>query len=77
MSTLEIVLTHAMSDAVFAEQLMADPEKALADYELTPDELAQIKGMSSVEFSALEADARKSLSVFSISSSPRANNEDK
>jgi len=76
-TVLETVLSRAMSDAAFAEQLFADPEKALVDYELTADELAQIKGMSSVEFSALEADARKSLSIFSISSAPRANNEDK
>jgi len=76
MSTLETILSRAMRDTAFAEQLITNPEEALADYDLSAEELAQFEGISSVEFAALEADVRKSFSFY-ISAAPRANNEDK
>jgi len=63
MSTLETVLSRAMSDAAFAEQLFADAEKALAGYDLTTDEVVQIKSMSRTEFQATATEERKSFFV--------------
>jgi hypothetical protein len=38
--TLDAVLERAMSDATFRAQLARDPTKALAGYDLTPEERA-------------------------------------
>lgn len=52
MSTLETILTRAMSDPAFADALLADPEKALAGYNLTPEELASLRSMTRADFGA-------------------------
>jgi hypothetical protein len=62
--TVETILTRAMSDASFAETLFANPEKALAGYDLTSDEIANVKGMSRADFdkySSVSPEERKSL----------------
>ena len=61
MSTIETILTRAMSDPEFAEQLFNNPEEALASYDLTAEEYAQLQKMSQTEFTALVAEDRKSL----------------
>ncbi|MCK6568857.1 MAG: hypothetical protein DCC59_10670 [Chloroflexi bacterium] len=48
--TVESILTRAMSDAVFADSLFANPEKALTGFDLTAEEVASLKGMSRAEF---------------------------
>ncbi len=66
MSTLETILTRAMSDPAFADLLLADPEKALAGYDLTAEEVASLKSMTRADFGALSADApeeRKSMAL--------------
>jgi hypothetical protein len=63
MSTIETILSRAMSDPVFAEALFADPEKALAEYELPADVLARFKSMSRAEFEALGTEERKSMAT--------------
>ena len=50
MSTLETILARAMSDIAFAEALFADPENALAEYNLPADEIAKFKGMPRADF---------------------------
>ena len=50
MSTLEPILARAMSDIAFAEALFADPENALAGYNLPADEIAKFKGMPRADF---------------------------
>ena len=44
--TVEAILSKAMSDAKFADALFADPEKALAGYDLTAEEAASFKELS-------------------------------
>ena len=44
--SVESVLSKAMSDASFADALFADPEKALAGYDLTKEEIASFKELS-------------------------------
>ena len=41
--TVESVLTRAMSDTAFADALFANPEKALTGFNLTAEEIANLK----------------------------------
>ena len=45
------VLTRAASDAAFADLLFADPERALAGCDLTPEEALSLKLMSRSDLS--------------------------
>ena len=44
--SVESVLSKAMSDAKFADALFANPEKALAGFDLTKEEIASFKELS-------------------------------
>lgn len=59
--TVESILTRAMSDAAFAESLFANPEKALTGFDLTAEEVANLKGMSRAEFFNATPEERKSM----------------
>jgi hypothetical protein len=62
--TVESILSRAMSDASFAEALLANPEQALTGFDLTADELANIKGMSRADvdqFASASPEERKSM----------------
>jgi hypothetical protein len=48
--TLETILSRAMSDTTFTEALFANPEKALAGYDLTAEEIANLKDLPRAEF---------------------------
>ena len=64
MSTIETILSRAMSDPAFAEQLFADADQALAGYDLTAEEIAKLKGMSRGDLNAMTAlapEERKSM----------------
>ncbi len=63
MSDLETILARAMSDPAFADALFADPEKALAEYDLPAEVIAKFKSMSQAEFEALDAEDRRSMSA--------------
>jgi hypothetical protein len=62
MITLEIILTHSMNAPAFADALLAEPEKALAEYDLPADMIAKFKDMSRTDFNALETEDRQSMS---------------
>ena len=62
MSTIEVILSRAMSDSAFADALFADPEKALAEYGLSPEVIAKFKGMSRADFEVLDPEERRSMS---------------
>ena len=64
MSTIEAILTRAMSDHEFADLLFTDAEKALTEYNLPVAEIAKFKGITRADFEALTSHApeeRKSL----------------
>ena len=66
MSTLEIILSRMLNEPAFADALIATPEKALAEYNLPADEIAQFKGLSQADFEALASQApeeRRSLAT--------------
>lgn len=64
MSTLETILSRAMNEPEFAEQLFNDPDQALAGYELSAEEYAKLKELSRAEFDALALEDRKSMATF-------------
>lgn len=51
--TVETVLNRAISDQTFREQLFANPDQALAGFELSAEELASFKSMSQADFETL------------------------
>ena len=59
MST-ETILTRMMSDAAFAESVFADATKALAEYNLSAEDLAKFKGLTRAHFQAMSTENRKS-----------------
>jgi hypothetical protein len=62
MSIIETIISRAMSDEVFADALLADPEKALAEYHLPADVIEKFKNMSRADFEVLDAEERRSMS---------------
>jgi hypothetical protein len=65
MSTIKTILTRAMNDPKFAEQLLVDMNAALAEYNLTTEELSQLSDMALAEFTTLNPEERKSFSLSS------------
>ena len=64
--SVESILSKAMSDAAFTEALFADAEKALAGYDLTALEVANLKNLSRAEFDKATAgtpEERKSFAM--------------
>ncbi len=61
--SVESILSKAMSDAAFADALFADPEKALAGFDLTREEIASLKNLSRAQFEAMTPEERKSFIV--------------
>ena len=63
---VESVIGKAILDAEFRKALFADPEKALAGYDLTETEKAQLKGLPSETLDAMShtLDARASKALF-------------
>ena len=70
MYTIETILSRAMSDADFAEQLFTDAETALAEYALSADDVLKLKGLSRAQFDAMPPDERKSMSLGPSASGP-------
>ena len=71
MNTITVILNRMINEPAFAEALIATPEKALAEYNLPADEIAQFKGLSQADFEALASQApeeRRSLATASNNS---------
>jgi len=60
MSAIETILTRMMKDPAFADEVFANTANVLANYNLSVEELAQIKSMSRAEFLELATEERKS-----------------
>ena len=48
--SVESILTKAMSDPAFADLLFSNLEKAVTGYDLTAEEIGNLKNMSRAEF---------------------------
>ena len=64
MSTIETILSRMMHESEFAEAVFTDANKALAEYELSADELAKFQGLTRSQFEGLTPDDRKSMIAF-------------
>ena len=49
-SSVQAILSRAISEAAFTELLLRDPERALSGYELSADEIVTLKSMSRADF---------------------------
>jgi len=65
---VEAVMGKALLDAEFRKALFADPEKALAGYDLSETEKAQLKGLDSETLDAMSStlDTRVSKSATTL-----------
>ncbi len=64
--SVENVLSRAMSDKSFADALFSNPDQALAGYELTAEEKANLKGMDRTavgKYAAAAPEERKSMAL--------------
>ena len=59
MST-ETILTRMMSDPAFAEAVFADAAKALAEYNLSAEDLVKFKELTRAQFEGMSTEDRKS-----------------
>jgi hypothetical protein len=71
-ATVETILSRAISDSAFADQLFANPNQALAGFELTTEEVAAFKGMARADFETLLAspEERKSFLSYNMTGNP-------
>ncbi len=58
--TTEIILARMMNDPAFAEAVFVDPSKALAEYNLSAEDLAKFKDLTPAQFEGLSTEDRKS-----------------
>jgi len=66
MSAIETVLSRMMSDSAFAGEVFTNPDKALAEYKLSAEDLTQLKGMSRTDFemfTSASPEERKSMAL--------------
>ena len=63
---IESVLSRAMSDSAFAESLFSEPESALAGFDLTADEVTQLKSMSRADFDKVKSGSPEERKSFSL-----------
>jgi len=65
-ASIETILSRAMSDSAFADQLFANPEQTLTGYDLTAEEAAAFKGISRTDvdaFAKASPEERKSFGI--------------
>ena len=63
MSKIETILSRMMREPDFAEAVFTNAERALADYNPTPEEYAAFKALSRAEFDAQAVEGRKSMAI--------------
>ena len=61
--SVETILSRMISDSAFAEAVFADAEKALAEYNLSAEEIAKFKKLTHAHFSTMTPEERKSFGV--------------
>lgn len=64
MSNLETILNRMMNDAAFADAVFANAANALAEYNLSAEDIEKFKGLSRATLSAMSAEDRKSFLSF-------------
>jgi hypothetical protein len=72
MSTIETILYRMMSEPVFADAVFTDAETALAEYDLSAEEVMKFKGLSRAQFDVMTPGERKSMSLGSMETMKKA-----
>ncbi len=69
---VQTVIGRAVTDAAFRQALFADPQQALAGYDLSADELAALQALDAEQVAAFAGglDPRISKSMFSTFNPP-------
>jgi len=63
-STIDIILTRMMYEAVFADAVFENAEAALREYNLTPDEVSRFKTITRLNLSTMTLDDRKAFAAW-------------
>ena len=61
--SVETILSRMISDSAFAEAVFADAEKALAEYNLSAEEIAKFTGLTRALFESMLPEDRKSFLI--------------
>jgi len=64
MSTIDIILTRMMYEAVFADAVFENAEAALTEYNLTSEEVSRFKTLSRLKLSAMTLEDRKTFAAW-------------
>jgi hypothetical protein len=64
MSTIDIILTRMMYEAVFADAVFENAEAALMEYNLLPEEVSRFKTISRLKLSAMTLEDRKTFAAW-------------
>lgn len=72
MSTIKVIVERMISEPDFANAVLADAETAVAEYDLSADEVVKLKGLSRAQFEALTPEERKSMSFGSMETMKKA-----
>ncbi len=62
MENIQKIIGRAVIDKQFRETLATDPETALAEYNLTKEEIELLKGISDADFDSLSSDLEQRIS---------------
>lgn len=76
MSNLETILNRMMSDSAFADAVFDNAASALAEYNLSAEDIDKFKGLTRASFSAMSAEDRKSFVRFLSFPPPREGGDD-
>jgi hypothetical protein len=63
---VEVVLSRAMSDTAYADLLFSDVEKAVAGFELTAEEISNLRALTRAEFDKLNSSPEERKSFMRI-----------
>jgi hypothetical protein len=63
MSTVEIVLTRMMHEALFADAVFAHAESALAEYNLHETEISRLKTITRARLAEMTVDERRAFAT--------------
>jgi len=74
MSTIENVLERMMSEPAFADAVFTDVEKALAEYNLSTDEITKFKDISREDFEAFASASPEERKSFALAGKGTSSN---
>ena len=74
MSILNTILTRMMSEPEFTDAVFGDADKALAEYNLSTDEIAKFRNLSRADFEAFASASPEERKSFALTGKGVSNN---